>query len=62
LIAPDNLESKFLELEGSNVDDELAAMKAKIGPGRVAGELPPGRPVKDVIDVELEEMRRRRGN
>lgn len=60
LVAPDNLESKFRELEGgNNVDDELAAMKAQLGAGRVRGELPPGRPVKDAIDVELDEMRRR---
>lgn len=62
LVAPDNLESKFRELEGGgNVDDELAAMKAQLGAGRVRGELPPGRPVRDVIDVEMDEMRRRNG-
>ena len=34
LVAPDNLESKFRELEGgNNVDDELAAMKAQLGGG-----------------------------
>jgi phage shock protein A len=60
LVAPDNLESKFRELEGSNVDDELAAMKAQLGGGRsVRAELPPGRPVADAIDIELEDMRRR---
>jgi hypothetical protein len=62
LVAPDNLESKFRELEGDAVDDELSAMKAKIsGPRKPIGELPPGRPLKDVIDVELDEMRRRNG-
>lgn len=42
LVAPDNLESKFRELEGSNVDLELAEMKAKLGTGRVAGEVGSG--------------------
>jgi phage shock protein A len=59
LVAPDNLESKFRELEGNNVDDELAQMKAQLGSGRPRGELPPGRPVSDAIDIELEDMRRR---
>lgn len=62
LVAPDNLESKFRELEGSNVDDELRKLKGQLTGSRVAGELPPGRPVKDAIDMELEEMKRRRND
>jgi hypothetical protein len=38
-VAPDNLESKFRELEGSKVDDELAAMKAQLGSKRVVGQV-----------------------
>ncbi len=34
LVAPDNLESKFAALEGSNVDDELSKMKAQLGVGK----------------------------
>lgn len=61
LVAPDNLEAKFRELEGSKVDDELAALKNKLGGGRgPIGELPPGRPVSEAIDVELEDLKRRR--
>lgn len=55
----DDIESKFKQLEGGNVDDDLAAMKAKLGSTEVAGRLPPGRPVKDAIDMELENMKRR---
>lgn len=63
LVAPDNLEAKFKELEGSNVDDELAALKNKLGSGSSKGpigQLPPGRPVSEAIDIELEEMKRNR--
>lgn len=58
LAAPDNLEQQFQALEGSSVDDELAAMKSgrslKGGNGSKA-QLPEGRPYdqvfkKDAID------------
>ncbi len=60
--AADGLESKFRELESSNVDDDLAAMKAQLaGPAKRVNILPPGRPVSEAIDVEIEELRRRTG-
>jgi phage shock protein A len=62
LSAPDDLESKFKQLEGSNVDDDLEAMRAKLGTTSFAGQLPPGRPVKDAIDLELENMRKNMDN
>lgn len=55
----DDIESKFKQLEGGDVDDDLAAMKAKLGTTKIAGQLPPGRPVKDAIDIELENMRKK---
>ena len=55
----DDVESRFRQLEGGNVDDDLAQMKAKLAPPTIKGELPPGRPVRDAIDVELDEMRKR---
>ena len=58
----DDVESKFRQLEGGNVDDDLAAMKAKLAPPKIAGELPPGRSVRDAIDVELDEMRKNMGD
>lgn len=39
LVAPDDLESKFQALEGSDVDDELTSMKAKLGTSSVAGQV-----------------------
>eukprot|EP00889_Picochlorum_renovo_P000821 jgi/Picre1/27851/NNA_000815.t1 len=42
----DDLESKFKQLEGGDVDDDLAAMKAKLGTTTVAGQLPPADPSK----------------
>lgn len=104
LVAPSDVEAKFRELEGSNVDDELSKMKAALGSGKVAGQvrmggvlvscmrrvwplcdsqrtpfqplrsperncpasfpaqLPPGRPVSEAIDYELQDMKRRMGN
>lgn len=61
LVAPDNLESKFLALEGSDVDDELSKMKAQLAASKPVAQLPEGRPLRDAIDVELEEMKRARG-
>lgn len=66
LVAGDGLESKFAALEGgSGVEDELAALKAGAGNRLagarqvVAGALPEGRPVRDAIDMELEELRKK---
>lgn len=53
----DDVESKFRMLEGGNVDDDLAQMKAKLAPPTIKGQLP-GRLITDAIDVELEEMRK----
>lgn len=39
LVAPDSVESKFRALEGSDVDDELAKMRAQLGSGKVKGEV-----------------------
>jgi hypothetical protein len=52
------------QLESGTVDDELAALKKGLltngssGNGPVAA-LPEGRPLKDAIDVELEELRKK---
>jgi len=64
----DNLESQFAQLEaGSGVDDELAALKAKMMTGNPASQaaLPPSDAVKPTvgaaIDAELEALRRQMG-
>ncbi|KAL4428577.1 hypothetical protein ABPG77_008889 [Micractinium sp. CCAP 211/92] len=59
LVAPDSVESKFRALEGSDVDDELAKMRAQLGSGKVKGELPPGRPLNDALDYELQDMKKK---
>jgi phage shock protein A len=63
LTAGDGFESKFAALEGGTVEDELAALKqGMLGPGKSSGPvaaLPEGRPVKDAIDMELEELRKK---
>lgn len=66
LAATDELEGKFQALEGDNVDDELAAMKRGISSTSSASSsqsrdrsLPEGRPIRDAIDFELEELRRK---
>jgi hypothetical protein len=52
------------QLESGTVDDELTALKKGLlgsgssGNGPVAA-LPEGRPVKDAIDMELEELRKK---
>ena len=56
LVSSDKLENKFALLESGNVDDELAALKKSRTP---VAALPEGRPIKDVIDIELEELRRK---
>ncbi|CAK0781978.1 hypothetical protein CVIRNUC_005521 [Coccomyxa viridis] len=58
----DSLESKFQALEGGDVEDELAALKkGTLGSGRRAApqQLPEGRPIRDAIDFELEELRKK---
>ncbi|MFN3927610.1 MAG: PspA/IM30 family protein [Pseudanabaenaceae cyanobacterium] len=65
----DNLESQFAQLEaGSGVDDELAAMKARmLAANSPAGSLPPSDARRSSgmgssqIDNELEELRRQMG-
>ncbi|KAI8462717.1 MAG: PspA/IM30 family-domain-containing protein [Monoraphidium minutum] len=61
LVAGDGLESKFAALESGTVDDELAALKSGMLGGAKApvAALPEGRPVKDAIDSELEELRKK---
>jgi phage shock protein A len=61
----DNLENKFKRLEGNDVDAELEQLKK----GQLKGnsysssssqqKLPEGRPIRDAIDWELEELRRK---
>jgi phage shock protein A len=60
----DNLETKFKKLEGGDVDDELAQLKKGMLTGSSAASkpsssLPEGRPIRDAIDWELEELRRK---
>ncbi|BDA43705.1 Membrane-associated protein VIPP1, chloroplastic [Coccomyxa sp. Obi] len=57
----DNLESKFRALEGGDVEDELAQLKKGTLTGARSGPqaLPEGRPIRDAIDFELEELRRK---
>lgn len=54
----DDVESKFRMLEGGDVDDDLAQMKARLAPPAIKGQLP-GRLITDAIDVELEELRKK---
>ncbi|MEC4984509.1 MAG: PspA/IM30 family protein [Oscillatoria sp. PMC 1068.18] len=68
-IGGNSLEDQFAQLEGSNVDDELAAMKAQMLSGSSPNQeaLPAAKetssssssaPKNEVIDAELEELRR----
>jgi phage shock protein A len=63
-LAGADLESQFASLEaGSDVEDELAAMKAQLAGGKPAGALPAGQgPAVTTsnasVDAELEELRR----
>lgn len=61
LVAGDGLENKFQALESGTVEDELAALKGGLlaGAKQPAAALPEGRPVKDAIDMELEELRKK---
>ena len=58
------LEARFALLEGNDIDNELSKMKASLGSGSKgpAAALPPGRPLKDAIDMEIESMRRNKGS
>jgi len=64
LSTTNDLEDKFKALEGGGVDDELAAMKAKMlgEPAKKGGELPEGRPVSDAIESELDALRKKADN
>lgn len=64
----DELEGKFAQLEGDDVDAELSAMKKGLLSGSKSKQSLPegrsdgrseGRPYKDAIDWELEELRRK---
>ena len=62
-LAGADLESQFVALQGSNVDDELAALKGKLAGSSPAASLPAAggtiEPVKvQEVDPELEEIRR----
>ncbi|MGF1494748.1 MAG: PspA/IM30 family protein [Microcoleaceae cyanobacterium] len=60
-LAGADLESQFAALEaGSDVDDELNALKAQVlGPAQTQGQLPAGEASAsaDVVDAELEDLR-----
>lgn len=69
-LTSDDLEGKFLLLEGSSVDDDLANLKKELSGSTKKGELPPGRtaarstssafPFQDTeIERELNELRRK---
>jgi hypothetical protein len=67
LATPDALESRFQQLEGAGgAEEQLEALKRGLAGGRrPAAELPPGRPVREVLgplpgalDYELEQLRR----
>ncbi|KAL6774251.1 VIPP1 [Auxenochlorella protothecoides x Auxenochlorella symbiontica] len=61
LASPDDgLESKFQQLEAGNVEDDLSELRRSLGTSKPKQQLPPGRPVRDAIDFELDEMRRNR--
>lgn len=63
LLPSDSLESQFKKLEGNDIDAEMSQLKANLGAGkRPIAELPAGRPIRDAIDFELEEMRRKSGS
>jgi phage shock protein A len=65
LATGDGLESRFRALEGgSGVEDDLAALKRGLlagaaQPAAAAAALPEGRPLRDAIDLELEDLRRK---
>lgn len=52
-----NMDAKFAALEGNSVDDELSALKRGALKGATPAALPEGRPLKDAIDLELDQLR-----
>lgn len=61
LVGNDGLDAKFAALEGGTVEDELSALKKGMLKGATAAPaaLPEGRPIKDAIDMELDQLRKR---
>lgn len=61
LVAGDGVEAKFAALESGTVDDELAMLKKGMlaGSKQPVAALPEGKPIKDAIDSELEELRKK---
>lgn len=57
----DDMEAKFRELEGGGVEDELSRMKQQLSDTRPRALLPEGRPLRDALDMELEDLRRKSG-
>jgi len=61
LVSGENLDNKFAALEGRSVDDELSALKKGMltGGSSPVAALPEGRPLRDAIDMELDQLRRK---
>mmetsp|Transcript_26071 Transcript_26071/g.56933 ORF Transcript_26071/g.56933 Transcript_26071/m.56933 type:complete len:298 (-) Transcript_26071:715-1608(-) len=60
LVGSDKLENKFALLESGTVDDELAALKKGVlTASSTPAALPEGRPIKDALDLELEQLRKK---
>lgn len=60
LVGNDKLENKFALLESGTVEDELAALKSgMIKSSAPPAALPEGRPLRDALDLELEDLRRK---
>ncbi|GAX82825.1 hypothetical protein CEUSTIGMA_g10251.t1 [Chlamydomonas eustigma] len=61
LVGNDKLDDKFALLEAGSVEDELSALKRGMlkGSATPVAALPEGRPIKDAIDMELEELRKK---
>ncbi len=58
--ASDPIEKQFAALEGDNIDDELAAMRAKLSDSPSAGSLPASKSSESSdpeVDAELEKIR-----
>ncbi|KDD73929.1 PspA/IM30 family protein [Helicosporidium sp. ATCC 50920] len=53
LVAPDDLETRFRDLEGGTVDDDLEALRAELQGKRITD----GRPLGDVIDLDMRHQR-----
>jgi phage shock protein A len=60
-VSGENLDNKFAALEGRSVDDELSALKKGMltGGSSPVAALPEGRPLRDAIDMELDQLRRK---